>query len=102
MDAALAFESRGYHLQEQGNMTREEIDKMINPLIALKKQSQFRATWTTFERSVELILAGEVEIQSVVAGGNALFPHLSVRDNVAFSLRVRGTSRRERCREATG
>jgi putative spermidine/putrescine transport system ATP-binding protein len=30
----------------------------------------------------------------------ALFPHLSVRDNVAFSLRVRGVSRRERYREA--
>ncbi|MBN9509618.1 MAG: ABC transporter ATP-binding protein [Alphaproteobacteria bacterium] len=30
----------------------------------------------------------------------ALFPHLSVRDNVAFSLRVRGTPRAERYREA--
>jgi putative spermidine/putrescine transport system ATP-binding protein len=29
----------------------------------------------------------------------ALFPHLSVRDNVAFSLRVRGLSRRQRYRE---
>ena len=30
----------------------------------------------------------------------ALFPHLSVRDNVAFSLRVRGIGRAERLREA--
>ncbi|WP_048861108.1 ABC transporter ATP-binding protein [Acidisphaera rubrifaciens] len=30
----------------------------------------------------------------------ALFPHLSVRDNVAFSLRVRGVGRAERLREA--
>jgi putative spermidine/putrescine transport system ATP-binding protein len=30
----------------------------------------------------------------------ALFPHLTVRDNVAFSLRVRGTPRAERYREA--
>jgi putative spermidine/putrescine transport system ATP-binding protein len=30
----------------------------------------------------------------------ALFPHLSVRDNVAFSLRVRGIGRAERFREA--
>ncbi|MFL6676956.1 MAG: ABC transporter ATP-binding protein [Burkholderiaceae bacterium] len=30
----------------------------------------------------------------------ALFPHLSVRDNVAFALRVRGVDRRARLREA--
>jgi len=30
----------------------------------------------------------------------ALFPHLSVRDNVAFALRVRGVEKRERLREA--
>jgi len=30
----------------------------------------------------------------------ALFPHLSVRDNVAFSLRVRGVQKKERLREA--
>jgi len=30
----------------------------------------------------------------------ALFPHLSVRDNVAFALRVRGVGRQERLREA--
>ncbi|MFL6660625.1 MAG: ABC transporter ATP-binding protein [Rhizobacter sp.] len=30
----------------------------------------------------------------------ALFPHLSVRDNVAFALRVRGIDKRERLREA--
>ena len=66
MDAALAFESRGdITYKNKGNMTREEIDKTINGLIALKKQGQFRATWTTFEQSVELMAAGEVEIQSM-------------------------------------
>jgi putative spermidine/putrescine transport system ATP-binding protein len=30
----------------------------------------------------------------------ALFPHLSVRDNVAFALRVRGIAKKERLREA--
>ena len=66
MDAALAFELRGdISYKNKGNMTREEIDKTINALIALKKQGQFRATWTTFEQSVELMAAGEVEIQSM-------------------------------------
>jgi putative spermidine/putrescine transport system substrate-binding protein len=66
MDAALALESRGdVTYKNKGNMTRDEIDKTINALIALKKQGQFRATWTTFEQSVELMAAGEVEIQSM-------------------------------------
>jgi putative spermidine/putrescine transport system ATP-binding protein len=30
----------------------------------------------------------------------ALFPHLSVRDNIAFSMRVRGVGKKERHREA--
>jgi putative spermidine/putrescine transport system substrate-binding protein len=66
MDAALALESRGDLVyKNKGNMTRAEIDKTIDALIALKKQGQFRATWTTFEQSVELMAAGEVEIQSM-------------------------------------
>ena len=66
MDAALALESRGdVTYKNKGNMTREEIDKTIDALIVLKKQGQFRATWTTFEQSVELMAAGEVEIQSM-------------------------------------
>jgi putative spermidine/putrescine transport system substrate-binding protein len=66
MDAALALESRGdVTYKNKGNMTRAEIDQTINALIALKKQGQFRATWTTFEQSVELMAAGEVEIQSM-------------------------------------
>jgi putative spermidine/putrescine transport system substrate-binding protein len=66
MDAALALESRGdVTYKNKGNMTRGEIDQTINALITLKKQGQFRATWTTFEQSVELMAAGEVEIQSM-------------------------------------
>jgi putative spermidine/putrescine transport system substrate-binding protein len=66
MDAALALESRGdLTYKNKGNMTRAEIDQTIDALIALKKQGQFRATWTTFEQSVELMAAGEVEIQSM-------------------------------------
>jgi putative spermidine/putrescine transport system substrate-binding protein len=66
MDAALAFESRGDSVyKNKGNMTRDEIDKTINGLIAVKKQGQFRATWTTFEQSVELMASGEVIIESM-------------------------------------
>jgi len=66
MDAALALESRGdVKYKNKGNMTRQEIDATINALIALKKAGQFRATWTTFEQSVELMASGEVTIQSM-------------------------------------
>ena len=66
MDAALACESRGDIVyKNKGNMTKAEIDTTINALIALKKQGHFRATWTTFEQSVELMASGEVTLQSM-------------------------------------
>ncbi|MBN9524641.1 MAG: extracellular solute-binding protein [Alphaproteobacteria bacterium] len=66
MDAALCFESAGLiKYGNKGNMTKSEIDFTINKLIELKKQGHFRATWTTFDQSVQLMAAGEVEIQSM-------------------------------------
>ena len=66
MDAALCFESAGeIKYGNKGNMTRKEIDFTINRLIELKKQGHFRATWTTFDQSVQLMAAGEVIIQSM-------------------------------------
>jgi len=66
MDAALCFESAGeIKYGNKGNMTRSEIDFTINRLIELKKQGHFRATWTTFDQSVQLMAAGEVTIQSM-------------------------------------
>ena len=66
MDAALCFESAGLiKYKNKGNMTKEEIDFTCNKLIELKKAGQFRATWTTFDQSVQLMAAGEVVIQSM-------------------------------------
>jgi putative spermidine/putrescine transport system substrate-binding protein len=66
MDAALCFESADLiKYGNKGNMTKSEIDFTIDKLIELKKNGQFRATWTTFEQSVSLMAAGEVEIQSM-------------------------------------
>lgn len=60
MDAALCFESAGLiKYGNKGNMTKEEIDFTCNKLIELKKQGQFRATWTTFDQSVQLMAAGK-------------------------------------------
>lgn len=66
MDAAMALESRGdVTYVDKGNMTREEIDKTIEFLIKAKKDGQFRAFWSTFDESVNLMAAGEVVIQSM-------------------------------------
>ncbi|MDO9712919.1 ABC transporter substrate-binding protein [Paracraurococcus lichenis] len=66
MDAALCMESAGLiRYGNKGNMTKEEIDKTINYLIELKRGGHFRATWTTFDQSVQLMAAGEIIIQSM-------------------------------------
>jgi putative spermidine/putrescine transport system substrate-binding protein len=41
-------------------MTKKEIDFTADKLIELKKSGHFRATWTTFDQSVQLMAAGEV------------------------------------------
>ena len=66
MDAALCFESAGLITYgNKGNMTKKEIDFTADKLIELKKSGHFRATWTTFDQSVQLMAAGEVIIQSM-------------------------------------
>ena len=66
MDAALTFESAGLITYgNKGNMTKKEIDFTCDKLIELKKAGHFRATWTTFDQSVQLMAAGEVVIQSM-------------------------------------
>ncbi|TPW33352.1 extracellular solute-binding protein [Martelella alba] len=66
MDAAMIMEADGkIKYGDKGNMTKEEIDKTIEFLIATKKQGQFRAFWKTFDESVNLMASGEVVIQSM-------------------------------------
>ncbi|TDO99561.1 ABC transporter substrate-binding protein [Marinomonas balearica] len=66
MDAAMICEAMGeIKYADKGNMTREEIDKTIEILIAAKQQGQFRAFWKSFDESVNLMASGEVVIQSM-------------------------------------
>jgi len=66
IDVAMALEARGdIKYANKGNMTKEEIDKTIKILVDAKKSGQFRAFWTTFDESVNLMAAGEVVIQSM-------------------------------------
>ena len=66
MDAAMAIEARGdITYGDKGNMTREEIDFTIEKLIEAKRAGQFRAFWSNFQESVNLMASGEVIIQSM-------------------------------------
>ncbi len=65
-DVAMAMEAAGLvKYGNKGAMTKEEIDKTIDAMIELKKAGHFRAFWTTFDQSVNLMASGEVVIQSM-------------------------------------
>jgi len=66
MDAAMAIEAIGaYKFGDKGNMTREEIDFLIDFLIEKKKAGHFRAFWESFGQSVNLMVSGEVVLESM-------------------------------------
>ncbi len=66
MDAALAIEALGLKkFVDKGNMTKAEIDFLIDYLIPLKKAGHFRAFWENFGQSVNLMVNGEVALESM-------------------------------------
>ncbi|CAM5769582.1 ABC transporter substrate-binding protein [Labrys miyagiensis] len=66
MDAAMVVEASGKHkYADKGNMTKDEIDLTIATLIEAKKAGQFRAFWSDFNESVNLMASGETVIQSM-------------------------------------
>jgi putative spermidine/putrescine transport system substrate-binding protein len=66
MDAALGVEALGLRtFGDKGNMTKEEIDFLIGFLIEKKQAGHFRAFWETFGQSVNLMVSGEVVLESM-------------------------------------
>lgn len=66
MDAAMVLEAADImKFGDKGNMTKEELDKVTDRLIKLKKDGQFRAFWKNFDESVNLMASGEVAVQSM-------------------------------------
>ena len=66
MDAALGIEALGlFKFKDKGNMTKAEIDFLIDFLIKKKKEGHFRAFWETFGQSVNLMVSGEVALESM-------------------------------------
>ena len=70
-DAALAAKALGLlQFGNLGNMTKEEIDALVTVLI--DRKDQFRAFWTEFNESVNLMASGEVVIESMWSPAVAL------------------------------
>jgi len=66
MDAAMAMEAMGRTtFTDKGNMTRQEIDVLVEFLIQKKQEGHFRALWEDFGQSVQLMTSGEVALQSM-------------------------------------
>jgi putative spermidine/putrescine transport system substrate-binding protein len=66
IDAALAAQASGkLHFNNIGSMSKQEIDNLTKLLIDMKKTGFFRAFWSTFTESVNLMAGGEVVIESM-------------------------------------
>ena len=65
-DLAMAMMALGEaKFENMGNMTKAEIDTLVDFAIKKKKEGHFRAFWTTFPQSVQLMTSGEVVIESM-------------------------------------
>ncbi|CAK8716908.1 MAG: putative spermidine/putrescine transport system substrate-binding protein [Candidatus Electronema aureum] len=69
-DLALAVRAKGLmDFKNMGNMSREEVDKLFDILIAHKRDGHFRGVWTSVPHSVELMASGEVVLESMFSPG---------------------------------
>lgn len=69
-DAALAAQATGrMTFQDIGNMTRPEIDQLMNILIDLKQDGHFRGAWNSVPQSVEYMVHDDVVVQSMFSPG---------------------------------
>jgi putative spermidine/putrescine transport system substrate-binding protein len=94
-DPAIAMQDAGnavtdlglMKFKDIGNMTIPEIDRLIKIMIAYKKKGQFRAFWTTFNESVNLMSSKEVVIESMWSPAVALLVAQGVPVRYAFPSR---------------
>jgi putative spermidine/putrescine transport system substrate-binding protein len=68
IDAALAIEASGLATFEDiGNLTIDEIDRVIDILIEYKRNGHFAGFWSSFTEATQLILEKAVAIESIWA-----------------------------------
>jgi putative spermidine/putrescine transport system substrate-binding protein len=72
-DAGLAVAALGLmKFKDTGNMTKAEMDRLFKILGTYKKNGHFRAFWSTFNESVNLMASKEVVIESMWSPAVAL------------------------------
>jgi putative spermidine/putrescine transport system substrate-binding protein len=72
-DAGNAVQALGLmKFKDVGNMTKPEIDRLVKIMTTYKKKGQFRAFWSTFNESVNLMSSKEVVIESMWSPAVAL------------------------------
>ena len=70
--------------KDLGNMTRAEMDRLFKILSRYKKNGHFRAFWSTFNESVNLMASKEVVIESMWSPAVALLVAQGVNCRYAF------------------
>jgi putative spermidine/putrescine transport system substrate-binding protein len=70
--------------KDLGNMTRAEMDRLFKILAKYKKNGHFRAFWSTFNESVNLMASKEVVIESMWSPAVALLVAQGVNCRYAF------------------
>jgi putative spermidine/putrescine transport system substrate-binding protein len=84
-DAGNAVKQLGLmSFKDVGNQTTAEIDGLIKIMISYKKKGQFRAFWSTFNESVNLMSSKEVVIESMWSPAVALLTAQGVPVRYAF------------------
>ncbi|MGL6279670.1 MAG: ABC transporter substrate-binding protein [Gaiella sp.] len=84
-DAGNAVQAAGLmKFKNLGNMTRPEMDRLFKILTAYKKRGHFRAFWSTFNESVNLLQSKEVVIESMWSPAVALLVAQGVNCRYAF------------------
>jgi putative spermidine/putrescine transport system substrate-binding protein len=89
IDAALAAQASGkLTFGNIGSMTKGEIDNLTKLLIDMKKTGFFRAFWSTFTESVNLMAGGEVVIESMWSPAQTIL--LESGKNIGFAAPKEG------------
>ena len=84
-DAGNAVQALGLmKFKNLGNMTRPEMDRLFKILTTYKKRGHFRAFWSTFNESVNLLSSKEVVIESMWSPAVALLVAQGINCRYAF------------------